>query len=110
MCMDKIISRKLVDNTNIGRSIGPLLGLICAPSASMRDSIRSTTSLFHTSMVVHPESDGHLSIRKFIHKSLLSSLSKKQQNRKVSLKNVALGFDYKLSINMLMQQLHIDVW
>ena len=104
-----MISRKLVDHTNIGRAIGRLLDMVYAPSASMRDSIGSTTSFFHTSMVVHPGLDDHLRIHKFIHKGLLSSLSKKQQNGKVSLNNAALGFDYKLSINMLMKQLYITV-
>ena len=75
----------------------------------MRDSIGSANSLFHTSMVVHPGLDDHLGIHKFIHKGLLSLLSKKQQHRKVPLKNNALGFDYKLSINMLSKQLYIDV-
>ena len=60
-------------------------------------------------MVVHPGSDDYLCIRKFVHEGLLSSLSKKQQNREVSLNNVALGFNYRLSINMLMKQLYIAV-
>ena len=60
-------------------------------------------------MVVHPESDDYLHISKFIHEGLLSSLSKKEQYGKVSLNNVALEFDYKLSINMLMKQLYIAV-
>ena len=102
-----MISRKLVDHTNIGRAIGNILNMVYSPSISMRDSVGSATSFFHTSMVVHPGSDDHLHIRKFIHKDLLSSLSKKQQHGKVSLKNVALGFDYKLLINMLMKQLYI---
>ena len=75
----------------------------------MRNSVGSTTSFFHTSMVVHPESNAHLRIRKFIHKGLLSSLSKKHLSGKVSMDNAALGFDYKLSINMLMKQLYIAV-
>ena len=104
-----MISRKLVDHTNIGRAIGHLLDLVYAPSASMRNSIGSTTSFFHTSMMVHPGSDDYLRIRKFIHNGLLSSLLKKQRNGKVSLNNAALGFDYKLSINMLMEQLYIAV-
>ena len=78
-------------------------------SVSMRDSIESATSFFHTSMVVHPGSDDHLRIRKFIQDCLLSSLSKKQQDGKVLLNNVALGFDYKLSTNMLMKQLYIAI-
>ena len=49
-----MVSQKLVDHTNIGRAIGCLLDLVYAQSASMRDSIRSTTSFFHTSMVAHP--------------------------------------------------------
>ena len=100
-----MISRKLVDHTNIGRAIGRILDMVYAPSVSMRDSIGPTASFFHTSMVVYPGSDDHLRIRKFIHEGLLSSLSKKQQNGKVSLNNVVLGLDYKLLINMLMKQL-----
>ena len=75
-----MILRKLVDHTNIGRAIGRLLNLVYAPSKGMTDSVGSTTSFFHTSMVVHPGSDDLLRIRKFIHKGLLSSLSKKHQN------------------------------
>ena len=104
-----MISRKLGDHTNIGRAIGRILDKVYAPSVSMRDSIGSTTSFFHTSMVLHPGSDDHLRIRKFIHEGLLSSSSKKQQNGKVSLNNVVLGIDYKLTINSLMKQLYIAV-
>ena len=104
-----MISRKLVDHTNIGSAIGCLLDLVYAPSTLMRDSIGSTTSFLHTSMVAHPGSNYHLHIRKFIHNGLLSLLSKKQQNGKVSLNNIALGFDYKLLINMLIKQLYIAV-
>ena len=43
-----IMSRKLVDHTDIGRAIGRLLDLVYAPSAGMKDSIGSATSLFHT--------------------------------------------------------------
>ena len=75
----------------------------------MKDIIRSITSLFHTSMVVYPGSDDHLYIRKFIHEGLLSSLSKEQQNGKVSLNNTILEIDYKLLINILMKQLYIAV-
>ena len=98
-----MISRKLVDHTNIRRAIGRLLDVVYAPSASMMESIGSTTSFFHTSMVMNPGSDDHLRIRKFIRKGLLSLLLKKQQHGKVSLNNVPLGLDYKLSINMLMK-------
>ena len=98
-----MISRKLVDHTNIGSVIGRLLGLIYAPSIGIRDSFGSTTSFFHKLMMVHPGLNDHLRIRKFIHKGLLSSLSKKQQNGKFSMNNAALGFDYKLFINMLMK-------
>ena len=69
-----MISPKLVDHMNIGRAIGRLLDLVYAPSAGMSDIIKSTTSLFHTSMVVHPGLDDHIRIRKFIHNGLLSSL------------------------------------
>ena len=104
-----MISRKLVDLTNIGRAIERILNMLYVPSVSMNNSVGSTTSFFHTSMVIHPGSDDHLRIRKFVHGGLLSSLLKKQQNGEVSLNNVALGFNYKLSINMLMNQLYITV-
>ena len=76
-----MISQKLVDHSNIGRAIGRLLNLVYTLSTSMKDSIGSTTSFFHTSMVIHPGLNDHLCILKFIHKGLLSSLLKKQQNR-----------------------------
>ena len=46
--------------------------MVYVPSVSMRESIGSTTSFFHISMVVHTGSDDHLHICKFIHKGLLS--------------------------------------
>ena len=104
-----MISRKLVDHTNIERAISRLLNVVYAASASMEDSIGSTTSFFRTSMVVYPGLNDHLRIRKFIHKGLLSSLLKEQQHGKVSLNNIVLEIDYKLSINMLMKQLYITV-
>ena len=70
-----MISQKVVDHSNIGRAIGRILDMVYASSVSMRDSIGSATSCFHTLMVVHPGSDDHLRIHKFIHKGLLSSLS-----------------------------------
>ena len=72
-----MISLKLVDHTNIGRAIGSILNMVYAPFTSMKDSIESTTSFFYTSTVIHPESDSHFRIFKFIHEGLLSSLSKK---------------------------------
>ena len=75
----------------------------------MKDSVGSITSFFHTSIVVHPGLNDHLCIRKFIQEGLLSSLLKKQQNGKVSIYNAVFGFDYKLSISMLMNQLYIAV-
>ena len=72
-----MISQKLVYHTNIRRAIGRLLDLMYAPSASTRDSIESTTAFLYTSIVVHPGSDDHLRIRKFIHEGLSFSLSKK---------------------------------
>ena len=51
-----MILQKLVDGTTIGRAIGGLLDLVYAPSAEMRNSVGSTTSFFHTSMMVNPGS------------------------------------------------------
>ena len=59
----------------------------------MRDSIGSATSFSHTLMALHPGLDDHLRIRKFIHKGLLSSLSKEQQYGYILLNNVVLGID-----------------
>ena len=100
-----MISGALVDYTDMGRAIGCMLDKIYVPSISMRDSIKSRTSFFHRSMVLHPGSYDHLHIHKFIHKGLSSSSSKKQQNRKVPLNNVILRIYYKLMINMLTKQL-----
>ena len=47
-----MISRKMVDHTNIGRAIGRILNMVYAPSVSSRDSIGSATSL--TQMVHIP--------------------------------------------------------
>ena len=104
-----MILQKLIDGSNIGRAIGRLLDLVYAPSAGMRSSVESTTSFFHTSMVVNTRSNDHLRIPMFIYQGLLSSLSKKQQNGKVSMNNATLCFDYTLLINMLMKQLYIAV-
>ena len=73
-----MVSRQLVDGSNIGRAVGRLLTLVYVPLVGMRSSVGSTTSFFHTSMVVNTGSNDHLRIRKFIHEGLLSSLSKKQ--------------------------------
>ena len=73
-----MISRALLDCTDIGRASGCILDEVYIPSVSMRDSIESTTSFFHTLMVIHPGSNDHLRIRKFIHDSLLSLSLKKQ--------------------------------
>ena len=54
-----IISRKLVDGTNIRRAIGRLFDLVYTPSAGMRNSVGPTTSFFHASMVIHPGSNDH---------------------------------------------------
>ena len=62
-----MISRALVDYIYMGRAIGRVLDKVYTPSVSMRDSIGPTTSFSHTSMVLHPGSDDHLRIHKFIH-------------------------------------------
>ena len=72
-----IIPQVLVDYTSMRRAIGRKLDKVCTPSISMIDSIKSTTSFFHTSMVLHPGSDDRLNIHKCIHESLLSSSLKK---------------------------------
>ena len=40
---------------------------------------------------------------------MLSLLSKKERNEKVSLKTGIIGIDYKLTINMMMKHLYIAV-
>ena len=104
-----MISQSLVDYTNMGRIIGCILDDVYAPSVSMKDSIRSITTYFHTSMVVYPGSNDHLRIRNLIHGNILYSSSKEQQNGKFPLDNGILGVDYKMMINMLMKHLYIAV-
>ena len=75
----------------------------------MKDSIGPIFSYFHKSMVVHPGSNGHLQIRNLIHRNMLSSSSKKQQNGRDLLNNDILGVDYKITINVLMNYSYITV-
>ena len=67
-----MVLRKLADKSNIRRAIGLLLYLVYAPLAGMRNSVRSTTSFFHSSMVVNSGLNDPLRLRKFIHEGLLS--------------------------------------
>ena len=96
-----MISQALVDYTDMGRTIGRLLDDVQEPYVSANNSDGTITSYSHTSMVVHPGSNDHLRIRNLIHGNMLSSSLKEQQNRKVSLENVILGVDYKMTIKML---------
>ena len=104
-----MISWVLVDYTDMGRIIGCILDNVYVLSVSIKDSIGSITSYFHTSMVVHPGSDDHLQIQNLIHGNMLSSSFKKQRNEKVSLNDGILGIDYKMTINTLMEHLYIAV-
>ena len=105
-----MISRALVDYTDTGKIIDScVLDDVQVPHVSMNDSIGFKTSNFHTSMVVNLGSNDHLQVLNLIHEHMLSSSSKKQRNRKVSLKNGILGVDYKMTINMLMQHLYIAI-
>ena len=76
---------------------------------SMKDSIGSITSYFHTSTVVHPGFNDYLRIRNLIHGNILLLSSKKQQNRQIILNNGILGVDYKMAINILMKHSYIAV-
>ena len=80
-----MISQALVDYTNMGRIIGHILDDLQAPQVSMNNSIGTITLYFHTSMVVHSESNDYLPISNLIHGNMLSST--KQLNGKFSLKN-----------------------
>ena len=102
-----VISRSLVGYTNMGKIIGHILDNIYTLSMSLRDSIGSITSYLYTSMVIHPGSNDYLPISNYIYGNMLSSSSKKQQNRKVSLNNGILGVDYKMIINALIKYLYI---
>ena len=104
-----MISRALVDYTDIGSIIGYIIDHVQAPYMSMNDSILSITSNFHILMVVDLGSNDHLRVHNLIHGNILTLSSKKQRNRKVSLKNSILGIDYKTTINMLMKYLNIAV-
>ena len=105
-----MISLALVDYTDMREIIGRILDDVLAQHVLMKDSIGSMTSYFHVSMVVHSGSNDHLRIyNSLIHGNMLSSLSKKQEKGKVSLKNSILGVDYKMTINMLMKHLYTAV-
>ena len=93
----------------MGQIVGPILDNIYAPFVSIKYSIGSITSYFHTSMVVHPGSNDHLRIHNSIQANMLSLSSKKQQNGKVSLNNDILWIDYKMIINILMKHLYITI-
>ena len=98
-----VISRALVDYTDMGRFIGCILEDVQAPYVSMNNSIKTITLYFHTSMVVHPESNDHLWIRNLIHGNMFSSSLKKQRKGKISLKNGIIGIDCKMTIDTLMK-------
>ena len=100
-----MISRSLVDYSNMGRTIGCILDNVYIPSVTTKDRIGSITSYFYTSMVIHPGSNDHLQILNLIHGNILSSSSKKQLNGKVALNNDILGVDYKMMTNMLIKHL-----
>ena len=104
-----MIPQSLVDYTDMGRIICCILDNVYVPSMSMKYSIGSLTTYFHTSMVVHSWTNNHLQIHNLIHGNILFSSSKKQQNGKVSLNNGILGVDCKMTINMLMKHLIIAV-
>ena len=58
----RMISRALIDYTDMGRIIGCILDNVHAPCVSMNDSIKTITSYFHTSMVVYLGSNDHVRI------------------------------------------------
>ena len=72
-----MISRSLVDYTDMGRIIGCILDNEDARSVSLRDSIGFITSYFHTSMIIHPGFNDHLQIHNLVNGNMLSLSSKK---------------------------------
>ena len=72
-----MMSRALVDYTNMRRIIGYILDNVQPPYVSMNDSIGAITSYFHISMVVHLRSNDNLQIPNLIHGNILSLSSKK---------------------------------
>ena len=95
-----MISWSLVDCTDMGRIIGCILDNVYTPFVSIKDSIGSITSYFHTSMIIHPESNNNLRIRNQILGNMISSSSKKQRNGKVSLNNVTIEQDNTSAIQL----------
>ena len=75
-----LISRSLVDYTNMSGIISRILDNVCVLSMPTKDSIGSITSHFCTSMVVPPRSNDHLRIHNLIYENMISSSSKKQRN------------------------------
>ena len=70
---------------------------------------RTITSYAHASLAVHPEFSNHIRICNLVHGNILSLSSKKERNRKVSLKTGIIGIDNKMTINTLMKHFYIAV-
>ena len=73
-----MISRALIDYTDIEKIIGCILDNLYESSVSIKDNIGSKTSYFYTSIVVDQGSNDHLQINNLIHGNMLSSSLKKQ--------------------------------
>ena len=102
-----VLSRALVDYTGIERVIGGLLDTVQASSVSGTDSNETIASYLHRSLAVQPGSNDHGRMRNLAHENMLSLLSKKERNGKVSLKTGIIGIDNKMTINTLMKHLYI---
>ena len=104
-----VVSRALVDCTEIGRIISCLIDTVQTPSASGTDSNGTITSYVHTSLSVYPETNNHIQMCNLVQGIMLSLSSKKEKSRKVSLKTGIIGIDDKMTINTLMKHLYIAV-
>ena len=102
-----MISLVLADYTNMRGIIDCILDDVLAPHVSLNNSNGSVTSYFHVSIIVHSGSNDHLQLRNLIHGNMLSLSSKKERNRKVSLKTGIIGIDNEMVIDRLMQHFYV---
>ena len=104
-----VVTWALIDYTATRRIIGCLIDTVQTPYISVTNSNRNIISYIHISLVVHPGSNNHVWICNLVHRNMLSSSSKKERSRKVSLKTGIIEIDNKMTINTLMKYFYIAV-
>ena len=97
-----MVSRTIVDYTEIGRIIGGLFYTVQGLLVLGTNNNEIITSHFHISLALYPESNYHVRMCDSVHRNMLSLSSKKKSSGKVSLKTSIIGFNNEMTINTLM--------